>query len=67
MLWCNFSGFAAPPSQPFQYPNIGGGVAPSPNIAAPPPFTYNIPPQPPQQYSPDAEEENVGISSELFK
>jgi len=47
-------GFAAPPSQPFQYPNIGAGVTPTPNIVAPPPFTYNIPPQPSQQYSPDA-------------
>ena len=49
------SGFAAPPSfvsntapqQPFQYPNIGG-AGPSPNISAPPPFSYNIPPSDPQ-------------------
>merc|ERR1711902_58888 len=48
-------GFAAPPSfvsntapqQPFQYPNIGG-AGPSPNISAPPPFSYNIPPSDPQ-------------------
>jgi len=52
-------GFAAPPAQPFQYPNIGGGgaAASHPNISAPPPFQYNIPPQAPgpgpQQHSPD--------------
>ena len=52
-------GFAAPPAQAFQYPNIGGGgaAAPNPNISAPPPFQYNIPPQAPgpgpQHHSPD--------------
>jgi len=51
-------GFTAPPNianppgqQPFQYPNISGG--PTPNISAPPPFSYNIPPNVPQQHSPD--------------
>jgi len=53
-------GFAAPPSyvpgpsQPMQYPAAGGAMAypppgqpyqAPPNIAAPPPFSYNIPPQ----------------------
>jgi len=52
-------GFAAPPAQAFQYPNIGGGgaAAQNPNISAPPPFQYNIPPQAPgpgpQHHSPD--------------
>ena len=56
-------GFTAPPSyasgqpQPMQYPPPGGAMAypppgqpyqPSPNIAAPPPFSYNIPPQLPE-------------------
>ena len=53
-------GFAAPPAQPFQYPNIGGGGA-----AVPPPFQYNIPPQPqvpgpgPLNHSPDSNDPSL--------
>ena len=49
-------GFTAPAQQPFQYPpNIGGAAAGAP------PFSYNIPAQPPQQpeqHSPDTNEKN---------